>query len=263
MRAPAASAGAASGPLLSLFGLPLQNVTLAHAAQDLLDAARRQLRRNVYFVNAHCVNVAAADARYDAELRAAHRLYADGIGMRIAARAVGSAFRDNVNGTDLFPLLCAGAAQSGLELALIGGKPGVAQACADNMRARYPGLKVAYVQDGYFAAEKTTAVLAALRQSGARLVFVAMGVPRQEAFIHQHDADLGDTVRLGVGALFDFYSGAMPRAPRLMRRLGLEWLFRLALEPRRLFARYVLGNPKFLARVLWRRLRKRDGLSRA
>jgi N-acetylglucosaminyldiphosphoundecaprenol N-acetyl-beta-D-mannosaminyltransferase len=122
-------------------------------------------------------------------------------------------------------------------------------------------LKVAYVQDGYFPAAQTDAVLQALRESQAQLVFVAMGVPRQEQFIHQHGDALGATVRLGVGALFDFYSGAVPRAPRMLRRLGMEWLFRFLIEPRRLFARYVLGNPQFLARVLWRRLRRREALT--
>ncbi|MBN2690511.1 MAG: WecB/TagA/CpsF family glycosyltransferase [Burkholderiaceae bacterium] len=247
--------------VLHLFGLPLQNTTLALAADMLLRAAAQGQRRNVYFVNAHCVNLAAANADYDETLRAADLLFADGIGMRIAARVAGDRVRDNVNGTDLFPLLCAGAAQAGLALAFIGGKPGVAQACARNMGIAHPGLKVAYVQDGYFPAAQTDAVLHALRQSQAQLVFVAMGVPRQEQFIRRHAEALGDTVRLGVGALFDFYSGTIPRAPRVLRRLGLEWLFRLLIEPRRLFVRYVLGNPQFLARVLWRRLRKHAALT--
>ena len=256
-------ASRAEDATLRLFGLPLRNTTLALAAGELLRAAAWGQRRNVYFVNAHCVNVAASDAVYDGILRAADLLYADGIGMRIAARAAGETLRDNVNGTDLFPLLCAGAAQAGLELAFIGGRPGVAQACARNMMAAHPGLQVAYVQDGYFPVARTGAVLEALAQSRARLIFVAMGVPRQEQFIHRHDAELGDTVRLGVGALFDFYSGTMPRAPSVLRRLGMEWLFRLLVEPRRLFRRYVLGNPRFLARVMWRRLLSRATLTHA
>ena len=256
-------ASCAEDAMLHLFGLRLQNTTLALAADELLRAAALRQRRNVYFVNAHCVNVAASDAVYDGILRAADLLYADGIGMRIAARVAGKTLRDNVNGTDLFPLLCAGAAQAGLELAFIGGKPGVAQACARNMIAAHPGLKVVHVQDGYFPASQADAILEALRQTGARLIFVAMGVPRQEQFIHLHDDALGDTVRLGVGALFDFYSGTMPRAPWTLRRLGMEWLFRLLMEPRRLFRRYVLGNPRFLARVMWRRLSGRGALTHA
>jgi len=254
-------AALADDEVLHLFGLPLQNTTLALAADTLLQAAAQGQRRNVYFVNAHCVNLAASNADYDSTLRAADLLYADGIGMRIAARVAGARVRDNVNGTDLFPLLCAGAAQAGLALAFIGGRPGVAQACASNMIKAHPGLKVVYVQDGYFPAEQTGAVLHALRQSQAQLVFVAMGVPRQEQFIAQHAEAMGAAVRLGVGALFDFYSGTVPRAPRLLRRMGLEWLFRLSIEPRRLFARYVLGNPRFLARVLWLRLRRREALT--
>lgn len=247
--------------LLQLFGLPLQNTTLARAADTLLRAAAQGQRRNVYFVNAHCVNLAASHADYDAILRTGDLLFADGIGMRIAARVAGARLRDNVNGTDLFPLLCDGAVRAGLALAFIGGKPGIAQACACKMQAAFPGLNVAFVQDGYFPAEQTDAVLHALRQSQAQLVFVAMGVPRQEQFIHQQGEAMGAAVRLGVGALFDFYSGTVPRAPKLLRRLGMEWLFRLLIEPRRLFARYVLGNPRFLARVLWRRARRLEALT--
>jgi N-acetylglucosaminyldiphosphoundecaprenol N-acetyl-beta-D-mannosaminyltransferase len=257
---PRAQTSAASGAM-SLFGLSIQNTTLELAAETLLQSASSRQGRRVYFINAHCVNIAASEADYEHILQDADLLYADGIGMRLAARVAGVALRGNVNGTDLFPLLCAGAARAGLELAFIGGKPGIAQACARNMRDAHPDLKVTYIRDGYFLAAETSDVLQAVRHSQARLVFVAMGVPRQEQFIHAHRDDLGATVCIGVGALFDFYSGTIPRAPRLMRKLGLEWLFRLLIEPRRLFARYVLGNPQFVARVLWRRLQSRGALT--
>lgn len=169
---------------MSLFGLSIQNTTLELAAKRTLQSASSRQGRRVYFVNAHCVNIAASEADYEHILHDADLLYADGIGMRLAARVAGVALRGNVNGTDLFPLLCAGAARAGLELAFIeqaGHRTGL---CAQH-DGRIPA-KVTYIQDGYFSAAETSDVLQAVRHSQARLVFVAMGVPRQEQFIHAH-----------------------------------------------------------------------------
>lgn len=236
-----------------LFGLPIRNVSLEEASAELLGAADNGARRQVFFVNAHCVNVAARDQAYLDALRAADFLYADGSGMRLAARLAGQQLRDNVNGTDLFPLLCRDAAAAGVGIALLGARPGVAERCAENMRRRFPGLKVVWTHHGYLKDEEVPALIASLNASGVGLLFVAMGVPAQELWIARHASVLKPPVLLAVGALFDFYSGGVSRAPAFMRKLGLEWVYRLLLEPRRMFTRYVLGNPVFILRALLRR----------
>ena len=110
-----------------------------------------------------------------------------------------------------------------------------------------------WVEDGYLSSDAEDVKLAELNTSGARLLLVAKGVPAQERWIAAHAARLTVPVILGVGALFDFYSGTVPRAPPLVRKLRMEWAYRLLQEPRRLFRRYVLGNPEFIARaLLWR-----------
>lgn len=238
---------------IPLFGLPISNVSLEEASAGLVKAAKEGLRRQVFFVNAHCVNVAARDRGYLDVLRGAHLLYADGSGMRLAARLAGQRLRDNVNGTDLFPLLCRDAAAAGMGIALLGARPGVAERCAENMRRRFPGLRVVWTHHGYLKDEEVPALIASLNASGAGLLFVAMGVPAQELWIARHAGALQAPVLLAVGALFDFYSGEVSRAPVFMRKLGLEWMYRLLLEPRRMFARYVLGNPTFVLRALLRR----------
>lgn len=235
---------------VSVMGLPIRNHTLVKAADDVMQRARQGLRTRVFFVNAHCANVAARDAAYAACLREAEFLFADGRGMRWAAAREGVELADNVNGTDLFPLLCVRAADAGVPIGLLGARPGVAQRCGKAMMRRFPGLRVAWVHDGYWVEREEPAMLDSLNASGARLLFVALGVPRQELWTHASLERLEPSVVLAVGALFDFYSGDVPRAPLWMRQRGLEWCYRLYKEPRRLFVRYVVGNPLFIWRVL-------------
>lgn len=238
---------------ITLFGLKIENTTLSDASMKIVHDAYSGAHRKIYFVNAHCVNVAARNADYLSALQDASSLFADGIGMRLAAQWADLSLVDNVNGTDLFPLICRDAAAAGVEIGLLGARPGIAQRCADNMRNEIPNLKVVWVQDGYFEPDTEANMIAAVNESGAKILFVAMGVPMQELWIAQNAANLRAPVVLGVGALFDFYSGAVSRAPQLMRQWGLEWLYRFMLEPGRMFSRYILGNPLFIFRALrWR-----------
>ena len=120
------------------------------------------------------------------------------------------------------------------------------------MASLFPGLQVVWTGHGYMSSEDEETAITELNASGAKMLFVAMGVPAQELWIHRNADSLNASVLLGVGALFDFYSGEIQRAPLFMRRLRLEWVFRLFAEPRRMFRRYVIGNPEFLIRVLYR-----------
>jgi N-acetylglucosaminyldiphosphoundecaprenol N-acetyl-beta-D-mannosaminyltransferase len=247
------SATPGSSELREIMGLRYWDVDLTRAAHFLVDKARAGDRLQVFFVNAHCINVAARDSAYAQLLRNAPFLFADGAGMALAARLTGISLRHNVNGTDLFPELCAAAAAAAMPVAFLGARDGIAAACAARMERQYPGLKVVWVADGYLQEAVEAARLQELQSSGAKMLFVAKGVPVQEHWIAAQADRLATPVVLGVGALFDFYSGAISRAPAFVRALRLEWLYRLLREPRRLFRRYVLGNPEFVARaLLWR-----------
>ena len=159
--------------------------------------------------------------------------------------------RANVNGTDLFPELCAQLQHSGLRLFLLGARPGIAEATAENMRKRFPGLDICGTRHGYFDRAQTRQVISEINRSGADIVLVAMGVPHQELWIDAHRQHLDARVLMGVGGLFDFYSGRISRAPVWVRELGMEWGWRILQEPGRMWKRYVIGNPLFLYRV-WR-----------
>lgn len=241
--------------LRELMGWCFDDRALPVVAADLVQAAARGERRNVFFVNAHCANVAYRDAAYDALLRAEPVLFADGVGMRIASRIAQRPLTHNVNGTDLFDELCLAAAEAGVSIALLGAEPGTTARCVEVLAERYPTLQVAWHAHGYLDPAAERDALEALNRSGAGLLFVAKGVPLQEHWIAAQGSALAPPVVLGVGALLDFVAGNVSRAPALVRRLSLEWIWRLAQEPRRLFERYVLGNPLFLLRVLRARLR--------
>lgn len=240
-----------SSRTLRVFGLPIEDTTLEHAARRIVDAAGSKKPMRIAFINAHCVNMAHKDRAYRSSLRSFDALFADGIGMRIAAQASGQDLIDNVNGTDLFPYICEEAVEKKVPIFLLGAAKGRADEVARRMAAAYPGLSFAGTHHGFFASEDDEArVIDQINSSGAGILFVALGVPAQEIWIERNRDRLTPKVILGVGALFDFYSGAIARAPLPLRKAGLEWAWRLALEPRRLWNRYVVGNIEFLTRVL-------------
>lgn len=235
--------------VLNFFGIPVVNTTMQEAVDWVITHAAGRAKMMMAFVNPDCLNIAWKDASYRHVLRQAERVLPDGIGIHLGCRILGQALRANVNGTDMFPLLCEAAARERLPIYLLGARPGVAQAAADNMAKRYPGLQVAGARDGYFLPAEEEAVVDAINDSGARILLVAFGVPRQELWLSRWRERLAAPVAMGVGGLFDFYSGRIPRAPLWMREMGLEWVYRLMQEPGRMWRRYVIGNPLFLLRV--------------
>lgn len=205
------------------------------------------------FVNPDCVNIARRNAKYRNVLNQAGLVAPDGIGMRIAGKLLGKALRQNVNGTDLFPLLCERLGRQSGRLYLLGGRPGVVEDVADWIAGRHPEVQIAGLQHGYFDVAEQEAVIERIRTSRADVLLVAMGAPQQELWIREHGRRTGVKVAMGVGGLFDFYAGRIPRAPHWLREIGLEWAFRLYQEPRRMWRRYLIGNFSFLIAVLMQR----------
>jgi exopolysaccharide biosynthesis WecB/TagA/CpsF family protein len=243
-----------ASPVLEILGVTLTNTTMDDAVDWLTRHARARKRTVAAFANPDCLNIAQENTAYRRALQRTDRVFADGIGVRVAARMLGQKMAGNVNGTDMFPLLCDASARAGLKLYLLGARPGIAELAADAMRARHPGLEIAGIMHGYFAPAETSSVVASINDSGADILLVAMGAPHQELWLARHEAALTPAVRVGVGGLFDYYSGRIPRAPAWLRQAGFEWAWRLRCEPGRLWKRYLVGNPLFLARVLRTRI---------
>jgi N-acetylglucosaminyldiphosphoundecaprenol N-acetyl-beta-D-mannosaminyltransferase len=235
--------------ILNFFGIPIVNTTMEEAVEWIIAEAAGNRRRLMAFVNPDCLNIAWKNAEYREVLARADRVLPDGIGIHLGCRMLGQSLRANVNGTDMFPLLCEGAAREGVPIYLLGARPGIARAAADNMVKRNPGLRIAGARDGYFEPHEEQSVVDDINASGARILLAAFGAPRQELWLERWRSELAPPVTMGVGGLFDFYSGRIPRAPVWMREIGLEWVFRLMQEPGRMWRRYVIGNPLFLHRV--------------
>jgi len=239
----------------------VDNVTVDEALDAILEPTEGR-NRMAFFVHPHALNLARFDREFAQRLTRADLVLPDGVGIRVAARILGIGMRHNINGTDLLPLLCERARDEGVPLVLIGAAPGIAERCAERLLAAHHGLSIPVVSDGFLSEEQSGAIVDEVRKLGRCLVLVGMGSPIQERWALEHLAGLPDVTVLTVGGLFDFFSGAMPRAPLAFRELGLEWAYRLAQEPRRMARRYLLGNPLFLTLAAWQRVRG-DGSDRS
>jgi exopolysaccharide biosynthesis WecB/TagA/CpsF family protein len=185
----------------------------------------------------------------------------DGVGVDMAAKLLyGEPFPSNLNGTDFVPHFIISTPEP-IKVALLGATRRNAEAALKNLARLAPQHQVELIHDGFFSKEEEPAVLARIAEFRPDVLLVAMGVPRQELWIASKMTPAHCTLPIAVGALLDFLSGAVPRAPLWVRRWRLEWVFRLLVEPGRLWRRYIVGNPVFLFRVLRQKFagRKRKG----
>jgi alpha-1,3-mannosyltransferase len=219
-------------------------------AVDLLDSLFRELRSSVVaFANAHVLNVAAGNERFRQLL---HRcvVFNDGIGTDIASRVLyGTPFPSNLNGTDFVPRYLR-ETQHRFRIFLLGSETDVVERAAARLLQLHPQHHIVGLHSGYFPMDRGDRVAARVRATGADVILVGMGNPRQELWLDEHLSATGCRLGFAVGALFDFLAGTVPRAAPWMRRARLEWVHRLLCEPRRLARRYLLGNPAFLLRVV-------------
>jgi exopolysaccharide biosynthesis WecB/TagA/CpsF family protein len=205
------------------------------------------------FLNANNANIAQKDAALK-DAFGKFLVVADGVGVDIASLALhGAMFPANLNGTDLVPRLLR-RIQRPLKVALIGARRDIADTARDAFQKMCPQHSVSVISDGYFTAADEPRILSRLAAGRPDILLVAMGVPRQEMWIAEKIGPQHCTIPVAVGALFDIFTGAVPRAPDWMLRLRVEWIYRLWREPKRLWRRYIIGNPVFLMSVVKARL---------
>jgi len=239
-------------PAADFLGCPLHPISV----RDFIAAATGGARLRIAYLNAHTSNLAARDSHLRDILRACDIVYADGQAVVWAARLLGIRAPERVNAGDFITRFLQVCAEKGLRVYLLGSKEGVAQRAAEVWQHRVPGLEIAGSKHGFFAPEESPDVAARVREARADVLLIGMGSPQQEQWMAAWGDATGAGVVWCVGALFEYDAGAQRRAPRWMRGAGLEWLFRLAMEPGRLWRRYLMGNAVFIWRVLRARLRK-------
>lgn len=238
-----------------VLGLPIARLdpeTALSEAQRLYEDADSAM---VAYVNVHTVNLANADPSYLEVLRAADLVLNDGKGLMLAGRILGRRFPADLNGNFFTPVLLDRAAERGWSAFILGARPGVPERVADVLRSKHPGLEIAGTMHGHFSPDEEPDVIARIRETGAGLLLVGMGNPLQERFLARCLDASGARLGVGVGAFLDFQIGEVPRAPAWMNRAGIEWLHRLVYEPRRMWRRYVIGNPLFIWGVIKSRIR--------
>jgi alpha-1,3-mannosyltransferase len=227
------------------------SVTVSTRSEVVEELDKRfEEKRNtlIAFANANCLNIAYRDPRVRAALEKAVVLN-DGIGIDLASKLLfGTQFPDNLNGTDFTPYYLQHSRHR-LHVYLLGGKPSVVERAAKLIAETCPWHEVVGCHDGYFPHSEDALVAHDISARGADIVLVAMGNPDQELWLCSNFDATGCRLGFAVGALFDFIAGEAQRAPVWVRAARLEWLYRLAHEPRRLWRRYVLGNPIFMLRI--------------
>jgi len=203
--------------------------------------------------NAQLVTLASAKPRFARALHAAHLNVPDGISVVLASRLLGAPISERVTGGELMERLCEECARHGMSVFFLGGLPGAAVGAAESLRRRYPALRIAgcYCPPPGFENDslESATVRRVVGKSAPDLLCVAFGAPRQEIWMHENCSTLPIGAAISVGAALDTCAGLRKRAPRWTHNTGLEWLYRLLREPRRLWRRYLLGIPQFLAIV--------------
>ncbi len=205
---------------------------------------------SLFFLNAHCFNVAQNNPEYFTSLANTDFLLNDGVGLKIASYFSKIRFRENLNGTDLIPKILQIAAQEGEKVFFLGGKEGIASKAAHKAQKRIPNLKISGSHSGYFSPQQEPALIERINKGQTGLLVIGMGVPMQELWVAKNRERL-TRVKLIIagGAILDFLSGEIERAPVWMQKSGLEWVYRLLLEPGRMWRRYLIGNFVFFYHI--------------
>ncbi len=239
---------------VELFGVPFDRVSLLEAAARIgrwMEEGTSGRARMVVTPD----TTALMRARRDPLLRWAYHqadlVTPDGTGIVWASRRLGFPFEERVSGIDLVEELLRRGATEGYRFFFLGARPGVAQAAAERVRRRYPGLRIVGTHHGYFSPQEEPALVDAIHAAGPDALLVGLGVPKQELWMLRNRGALEVPVMIGIGGSFDVLSGRLPRAPKSWQRMGLEWLWRVLREPRRLGR--VGAIPQFMGLVLLQR----------
>lgn len=244
---------------IDVLGVGVDPLTVEGLQAEIERLVREDARALVLNVNAHCLNLCYEDAALRDFFNRAEVVFCDGAGVALAARVLGRRIPARITYADWAWSLAAFAASEGLSLYLLGAGPGVAGEAAQRLRERHPGLEISGFHHGFFdhraGSPENEAVLREVNAAKPDILLVGLGMPLQERWLMENRDRLEARVALTGGAVFDYVSGRLRRGLRLLTDNGFEWLARLLVEPRRLWRRYLIGNPLFISRVLRQRFR--------
>jgi len=239
-------------PFRYILGTRIDATTYADATHAIMQWARARLSRYVCAANVHMVMEAYDDLHFRRVVNSADLVTSDGMPLVWALHRMGIEDAMRVYGPDLMLSVCEAAQREQLPVALYGGSADHLTDLTNELLRRFPSLQIVFTHAPPFrplTKDEDEDVIRRINASGARIVFVGLGCPKQETWMLEHKGRI-QSVMLGVGAAFDFYSGRVRQAPRWMMRMGLEWLYRLTQDPKRLWRRYIRHNPRFMVFLL-------------
>lgn len=239
---------------IEILSIPIWNVTMEEAKDFVFTHIEESKPAFIATANAEMVMLAQTDKELASILQNADMVIPDGAGVLWAAEQQGEKFRERVAGFDLSYNLLQESAAKQIPVYLFGGAEGIAHTAAEKCDEKFGKLCIAGIHSGFFSAAEEPGIIADIRNSGAKILLVALGVPKQEKWIEQHLAELGDCVCIGVGGTLDGLAGKVVRAPEWMQRNRLEWLYRLCKEPTRI--KRMMALPKFVAAVRFAKRKK-------
>lgn len=245
------------GARLGLLGCPVDAVGMDEAVARCEAAIASRSYLQQVSVNAAKFVTMAEDGELREMVADSGLITADGQSVVWAARLLGTHLPERVAGIDLMQRLLAAADREGYRVYVLGARSEVLRTALDRLRAQYPSLTIAGARDGYYSDSEVAEVCEGIRAARPDILFIAMSSPRKEHFLGEHGETLGVPFAMGVGGSIDVIAGLTRRAPRLLQRLGLEWAYRLAQEPRRLASRYFKTNARFAWMVLRARFTRR------
>lgn len=246
---------------LDILGVRVDRVDLPDLLVSLCDITYTEAPRSIFYLNVHTWNLARDNPDLCRALKEADVVYCDGYGIRLGAWILGESLPTRITAADFLDEVCRRCMSDRRSIYILAGKEGVAQSAAKQLEKNFPQLKVVGFHHGYLRTEEEEArVMGEIRRLEPDLLIVGMGSPQQELWIARNLHLLNVKAGWAVGALFDFVTGKVPRAPQWLSAHGLEWLYRFIVEPRRLWRRYMVGNIRFLASVLvarvWNTIRR-------
>ena len=234
---------------INLFDVPVASATLDDAVELIERAIDEEQPLNIGVVNAAKIVNMQSDEHLRESVLSSDVIFADGMSLVWAARLLGKRLPERVAGIDLMYALFERGNETGFKIFCLGAEEWVSELVEERLRNEYPGVQMVGRRNGYFAEHEQADVARQIRDSGADILFVAMSSPHKENFIARWEDEMNVTVTHGVGGSFDVFAGKVARAPRSWQRAGLEWLYRLLQEPRRLWRRYLYTNFTFLQMV--------------
>ncbi|MFZ5988701.1 MAG: WecB/TagA/CpsF family glycosyltransferase [Bacillota bacterium] len=237
---------------VDILGIPVDNVTMEEAVNRVEEFLQSSEINTVYTPNAEIMMAAQRDPSLKKILCGANLLVPDGAGVVLASKILKPSLKERVAGFDLTKNLFNRASNKNVRFFFLGGKPGVAEEAAENLKKDNIRIEVVGIRDGYFPKGEEDQVINQINSSGADVLLVALGAPRQEKWIHENKKRLNVKVCIGVGGTFDVLAGKTKRAPEFFQKSGLEWLYRLYKEPWR-FIR-MLDLPRFILLVIANKL---------